>query len=175
MTKSIPLILKATLHATKAHRKQMRKHTDFPYIVHPLQVAQILAEETNYRVTPKIIAAAILHDVVEDTEENIDSFPQQVQRIVHLVSDPKESDSDKKDPAHRLAAIQRIRKNPDAIMVKMADRYSNLTEENDFSAKYRGKPDVQESTRNLLAVAKKAKLNKTDLYQKLSRLIPSGS
>lgn len=168
-TQSIPLILTATIHATKAHRAQVRKNTDIPYIVHPLQVAKILSEEPNYPVTPEIIAAAILHDVVEDTEETIDEFPKNVQIIVHLVSDPPEKNTD-----HRIAAIERIRHHPESILVKMADRYANLSEENDYSAQYRTKPDVQESTRHLLEVAKEANLQNTTLYQNLSRFVTVG-
>lgn len=164
---SIPLILTASIHATIAHRGQFRKGSDIPYITHPLQVARVIAAETRYPISPELIAAAILHDVIEDTHGNVDTFPEDVQRIVHLVSDLPGRHHD-----HRLAAIGRIRNHPDAIMVKMADRYSNLIEDSDFNVKYRAKESVQESTRALLVVAKEAGLENTDTYQCLFGVFP---
>jgi len=161
-----PLILTACIHATIAHRGQLRKGTDIPYVTHPLRVARVLTEETHYPVSSELIAAAILHDVVEDTEYDIDSFPEKVRKIVYLVSDPTGEGF-----GHRIEAIQRIRNEADAIMVKMADRYSNLSEINDYSAKYQAKPDVRESSRAVVMVAKEAGLEGTDLYLKLSDIV----
>lgn len=161
-----PLILTASIHASIAHRGQFRKGTDLPYLTHPLQVARILAEETKYPVSSELIAAAILHDVVKDTPMGVEKFPKVVQILVLLVSDPEI-----RDEHDRLGAIYRIRGHPDAIMIKMADRYSNLTEVNDYVEKYRAKPDVQESTRHLLAVAKEAQLEDTDFYLKLNAVM----
>jgi (p)ppGpp synthase/HD superfamily hydrolase len=164
---AIPLILTASIHATIAHRGQFRKGGDIPYITHPLQVARVIAAETRYPTSPELIAAAILHDVVEDTPENVDKFPEIVQQLVLLLSDLPGSHHD-----HRIAAIERIRNHPDAIMVKMADRYSNLIEETDFNVTYRAKESVQKSTRALLAVAKEAGLENTDTYQCLLGVFP---
>ena len=161
-----PLILTASIHATIAHRGQFRKGTDLPYVTHPLQVARILSEETKYPVSSELIAAAILHDVVEDTPMGIEKFPKVVQILVLLVSDP-----DNGGEHDRLGAIYRIRDHPDAIMIKVADRYSNLTEVNDYVEKYRAKPDVQESTKALLAIAREAQLEETDLYRKLNAVM----
>lgn len=137
--------------------------TDIPYVSHPFRVARIPAEETNYPVSTALITAAILHDVVEDTEIRIDQFPEDVHNLVFLLSYP-----DHEDTHDKVKAIHRIAGHPDALMIKMADRYANLTEENEFLEKYRSKPDVQESTTLLLAVAKEAGLDETDLYQKLN-------
>lgn len=51
--------------ATKAHEGQTRKHTGEPYIIHPIRVA-FAAAEAGLTVTA--IAAALLHDVIEDTD-----------------------------------------------------------------------------------------------------------
>jgi len=166
LTHDTPLILTASIHATIAHRGQFRKGTDIPYVTHPLQVSRILAEETKYPVSSELIAAAILHDVVEDTPMDVEKFPKVVQILVLLVTDPANENGH-----DRLGAIHRIQDHPDAIMIKMADRYSNLTEVNDYAVKYRAKPDVQESTRYLLTIAKEAKLNETDLYLKLNAVM----
>jgi GTP pyrophosphokinase len=53
--------------AEKAHAGQKRKSGE-PYILHPCQVARILTEEMEVR-NPEILAAALLHDTVEDVED----------------------------------------------------------------------------------------------------------
>ena len=166
LSHATPLILTASIHATIAHKGQVRNGTDIPYVTHPFKVARVLSEETKYPVSPELIAAAILHDVVEDTKCDVESFPDQVRKIVYLLSDPTG-----KDPDPRKTAIQRIKNYPDAIMVKMADRFCNLNEKNEYRAKYHAKPSVRESTRDLLNVAKDAGLYETDLYQKLIGIV----
>ncbi|OQA49775.1 MAG: hypothetical protein BWY45_03481 [Euryarchaeota archaeon ADurb.Bin294] len=61
--------------------------------------------------------------------------------------------------------------NPDAILIKMADRLANLEEQSGFTVKYRKKPDVRESTALLLGVAKSAGLDYTDTYQRLNDMM----
>src|SRR5690554_5665418 len=56
--------------AEKAHRGQVRKSGD-PYITHPVAVATILAD---LGMTPSTLAAALLHDTVEDTEYSLDAL-----------------------------------------------------------------------------------------------------
>lgn len=161
-----PLILTAAIHATIAHRTQFRKGTDIPYVTHPLQVARTLAKESKYPITSELIAAAILHDVVEDTTYDVESFPEPVRKIVHLLSDPSGGDID-----HRREAIIRIQNETDAIMVKMADRFCNLDEKNDYREKYHAKPSVRESTRALLMIAQEAGLDGTDIYRNLQEIV----
>lgn len=63
------LIEKARQLAHRAHDGQRRKYTGEPYIVHPEAVAKIVSSVTD---DPHVIAAAWLHDVVEDTSVTID-------------------------------------------------------------------------------------------------------
>ena len=58
------LIQEALMLAIKAHDGQRRKYTGEPYSVHPIGVSKIV-ETVDH--TPEMIAAALLHDVVEDT------------------------------------------------------------------------------------------------------------
>jgi guanosine-3',5'-bis(diphosphate) 3'-pyrophosphohydrolase len=64
----IPLIERAYTAAEKAHEGQKRKSGE-PYITHPVAVAQILAD---LGIGSKTIAAALLHDTVEDTAYTLD-------------------------------------------------------------------------------------------------------
>src|SRR5210317_1990930 len=69
----VALVLKAYEVGESAHRGQTRK-TGEPYILHPVAVAQILA---NMRMDHESIAAAILHDTIEDTPLTWDEIREQ--------------------------------------------------------------------------------------------------
>lgn len=58
------VVLKARDFATKAHGAQVRKFTNEPYMVHPIRVAHRLTKE---RFPDHVVAAAMMHDVLEDT------------------------------------------------------------------------------------------------------------
>lgn len=89
-----PAILKrAILFATEAHRGAFRKGTQIPYILHPLEAAAITATITcDYEV----LAAAVLHDVIEDTAvteaELREVFGSRVAELVCAESENKRAD-----------------------------------------------------------------------------------
>lgn len=70
---------KALDFATKAHGEQKRKYTNDPYIVHPIEVADIVAE---YLDREDAYIAALLHDVVEDTDVTLEDIQQAFGPIV---------------------------------------------------------------------------------------------
>lgn len=71
--------LQSTLElATTAHAAQQRKYTGEPYIVHPTSVAIAIEREGG---TESQIAAALLHDVVEDTEVNAEQLRARLHQI----------------------------------------------------------------------------------------------
>ena len=59
------LLEEAIIYSTIMYQGKVRKINNSPYILHPLEVAQILSAMTN---DIEIIAAGVLHDVVEDTD-----------------------------------------------------------------------------------------------------------
>ena len=70
MSQSTLLLLRAAAFAADKHRNQRRKdHARTPYINHPLAVARVLAEEGGVK-DPEILAAAILHDTLEDNSDH---------------------------------------------------------------------------------------------------------
>src|SRR5438874_3924659 len=75
--------------AAKAHRGQVRKGTDIPYISHPYAVGMMLAR-AGY--SEEVIAAGILHDTVEDTNITLEylreTFSEKVALIVEGCSEP---------------------------------------------------------------------------------------
>lgn len=121
-----PLLLAAADFAAKKHRDQRRKNGDVPYINHPLAVAHSLASEGSVD-DPITLAAAILHDTVEDTAtthgELVAAFGREVADVVGEVTDDKslpKAERKRQQIAH--AAVISTR----AKLVKLADKLDNL-------------------------------------------------
>jgi len=74
-----------TTFATNAHGEQRRKYTPEPYIVHPIRVMKLCAEYTD-KIT--ILCAALLHDVLEDTEVD----EKQMRDFLRSVMEDKKAD-----------------------------------------------------------------------------------
>lgn len=112
--------------ASKAHANQRRRYTDEPYIVHPIAVAEIVRSVPH---TPEMIAAALLHDVVEDTpvelEQIRNEFGDKVADLVDWLTDAsKPSDGNRAvrkaiDRRHSAAAPA------EAQTIKLADVIDN--------------------------------------------------
>lgn len=87
------MVEKAMIFAAKAHSGATRKGTDIPYIVHPMEVGAIAASITGER---EVIAAAILHDILEDTavtEAEVEKeFGSEVLRLIKSDSEDKRED-----------------------------------------------------------------------------------
>lgn len=87
---SMDIFDKAIVFAAKAHSGSFRKGTTTPYIVHPMEASAIVATMTDDKT---ILAAAVLHDVVEDTDYTIDDitkeFGEDVARLVSAESEDK--------------------------------------------------------------------------------------
>ena len=88
------MIHEALVYAMMAHRSigQKRNYTGEPYVVHPVEVMGLLLAHTTGRfLKPPVLAAALLHDVVEDTfvtiEDIMDQFGTDVARYVNGLTD----------------------------------------------------------------------------------------
>ena len=74
---------KAVKFAVEAHQGTERRGKGYPYIIHPMEAAAIVATMTN---DPEMLAAAILHDTVEDTDVTIEQIREQFgDRVAALV------------------------------------------------------------------------------------------
>ena len=83
------VIEKAIRFAVKAHAGALRKGTNLPYILHPLEAAAIAAQMTDDQ---EIIAATVLHDTIEDTETTAEDIRKEFgARIASLVSSNTEN------------------------------------------------------------------------------------
>ena len=114
--------------AREAHAPQKRK-TGEPYILHPIAVALIAAQELSLGANPVI--AAFLHDVVEDTDYTIDDIRERFgDDVVFLVSVVTKQKKDKYEMSRQLdnfkQMLNSIQYDIRAILVKLADRLHNM-------------------------------------------------
>ncbi|OGA21914.1 MAG: phosphohydrolase [Betaproteobacteria bacterium RIFCSPLOWO2_02_FULL_67_26] len=121
------LILKALEFAAVKHRDQRRKDKRAsPYINHPIELANVLWHEGGV-ADPVVIAAALLHDTVEDTEtswqELRGGFGDEVADVVLEVTDVKWL---KKTLRKRLQVAKAKYASERARLVKLADKICNL-------------------------------------------------
>ena len=124
------LIMKAYQYADKKHEGQLRKSNE-PYIIHPLEVAYIVS---TLELDDAAICAALLHDVVEDTDATLDDikneFGEEIAMLVDGVTKlgkianflDKEEEQVENYRKFFLAMAKDIR----VVMIKLADRLHNM-------------------------------------------------
>lgn len=122
------LVAKAAAYAAYAHDGQSRKGSALPYIVHPMEAAAIAATLTN---DPEVLAAALLHDVVEDcgvTDTELRTrFGKRVAMLVMSVSEQKEPDAQTSWQKRKLRTINHLRAaTREQLILTLADKLSNL-------------------------------------------------
>ena len=123
------LIRKAFDLAVEAHKDQRRKSGE-PYVYHPIAVAKIVANDIGLGATS--IAAALLHDVVEDTQYSLEYVEKEFGvKIAHIVDGLTKISNLNKETASIQAENYRkmlLTLNDDVrvILIKIADRYHNM-------------------------------------------------
>jgi GTP diphosphokinase / guanosine-3',5'-bis(diphosphate) 3'-diphosphatase len=127
--RGISLVLHAIKFSAEKHRNQRRKGVDaFPYINHPIDVADILWRIGSVRDIDTIVAA-ILHDTLEDTDatpsEIAALFGREVLALVEEVTDDK---SLPKEERKRLQVVTASYKSTSAKLIKLADKISNIND-----------------------------------------------
>lgn len=115
----------AVRFATEAHKGQVRKGTKKPYIVHPVEVAKIVATMTS---DDEILSAAVLHDTIEDcagvTKEILcERFGERVAELVAGESEDKSRTWEER----KGTTIQRLKtESRELQMIALADKLSNM-------------------------------------------------
>ena len=119
-------VLKAALFAADRHRNQRRKgHRGAPYINHPLAVAECLA--TAGIEDPDILAAALLHDTVEDTDTSITELEELFgPRVASIVAEVTDDKTLPKAERKRRQIASAPTKSYEAKLVKLSDKLCNL-------------------------------------------------
>ena len=124
------LLDRAILFAVRAHAGTERRGKGFPYIVHPMEAVSIVATMT---ADQELLAAAALHDTVEDTDVTVAqlsaAFGPRVARLVEEESDVFVEGLSESESWHgrKQAAIDRLsRASREAKMVALGDKLSNM-------------------------------------------------
>jgi GTP pyrophosphokinase len=122
----LSVIERAYTVAERAHRGQKRRSGE-PYITHPIAVAQILAE---LGVAPVAIAAALLHDTVEDTEYTLEQLTEEFgDEIAMLVDGVTKLDKVKYGDSAQAETVRKMvvamSKDIRVLVIKLADRLHN--------------------------------------------------
>jgi (p)ppGpp synthase/HD superfamily hydrolase len=119
------LLDKALKVAVARHDGQYRKHTELPFVIHPITVMYLL---TTWGIQDEeILAAALLHDTLEDTDlDELTIWKEFGQRVANFVQDlTKDEDEDKEEYLNGF-----VNKSIEVILIKVADRLINTL---DFS------------------------------------------
>ncbi|MEW6209790.1 MAG: bifunctional (p)ppGpp synthetase/guanosine-3',5'-bis(diphosphate) 3'-pyrophosphohydrolase [Acidobacteriota bacterium] len=125
----LEMLRRAYLFSARQHRGQTRKSGE-PYLVHPLEVANILAE---LKLDPICVVTGLLHDIVEDTDTSIETIEEYFgNEIAHLVdgltkiAKLKHASAEEQQALNMrkmlLAMVDDVR----VILVKLADRLHNM-------------------------------------------------
>ncbi|MCS6820323.1 MAG: RelA/SpoT family protein [Microscillaceae bacterium] len=128
------LVKKAFKMAVEAHKKDRRKSGE-PYIYHPIAVAQIVVDEIG--LGPTAVVAALLHDVVEDSEITLETiekeFGPKIARIIDGLTKIKTSnknielsDSVSEQAENYRKMVLALSEDVRVIMIKLADRLHNM-------------------------------------------------
>lgn len=114
--------------ATQKHSGQLRKYTGEPYIVHPVAVAEIVRSVTH---TKEMIAAALLHDTVEDTDATLDEvealFGAKVAELVEALTDVSKPEDGNRKKRKTMDREHTAKASPDAKTIKLADLIDNTS------------------------------------------------
>lgn len=168
------IVFEALSFASAMHRSQRRKdNRDTPYINHPIDVAKMLVTVGGINDTD-VLAAAILHDTIEDTEateEDIDSlFGKKIKKLVLECTDDK---SLPKQERKRLQVLQAPHKSESAKCIKLADKISNVRDISEHPPAFWPIARVREYldwTEKVVAGLRGANKNLEDLYDRTLEL-----
>jgi (p)ppGpp synthase/HD superfamily hydrolase len=137
------LVKKATQFSMDAHNGQFRKESGLPYIVHPALVAWLVFGFKRSKNLDALIAAALLHDTIEDCEVSADTIdsefgPLVSSLVVELTNDKTVTGTEEKY-AHMTAKI--LTMSSYALTIKLCDFLANLSDcgESAFGVQFRKK------------------------------------
>jgi (p)ppGpp synthase/HD superfamily hydrolase len=130
------LILRAAKFAHQSHEGQRRKFSDTPFIMHPIRVAGRVA--TLSTSTEVMVAAAFLHDVVEDTPVKLaeieDQFGSDVALLVEHLTEPSLGMNAPRAERKAIDVEYMKQADPRAQVIRLVDRIDNLRDMTGASA-----------------------------------------
>ncbi|MDO4807387.1 MAG: HD domain-containing protein [Coriobacteriales bacterium] len=179
------MLEEAIVYATIMHQGKVRKFGGRPFILHPMEVAQILSTMTD---DMEVITAGILHDVVEDTDGTLDEIQKRFgERVARLV----DSESEDEFPGEDVSATWQRRKEGSLLLLRrsrdtgvkmlwLADKLANLrslsqtySEQGEamWSGLHQGDPERQLWYYKSVAEALELSLNRTGAFKELVKHI----
>lgn len=125
------LVSEAIVFSTKAHDGMRRRKSDAPYILHPMEVGAIIGSMTDKQ---EVIAAGVLHDVVEDAGITIEEIGEKFgARVMELVASETENKREELPPEQtwlirKEESIEKLRTTNDieVLMLWIGDKLSNI-------------------------------------------------
>lgn len=131
------LVMQAISFAARSHQGQSRKDQVTPYVAHPMRVLFVLANIFNVR-DPEVLAAAVLHDTIEDTTTDFDElakhFGERVARYVALLSKDSRLPEHDRERSYLAALAQAP---VEVKLCKLGDAYDNLLDAEGLSQEAR--------------------------------------
>lgn len=126
--KNTELLLNAISFATRAHKGQFRKDNETPYVSHVFRVCITLRHVFGVD-DERILAAAVLHDTIEDTTTDFDdlnkAFGHEIATWVGLLSKDKRMIEDQREKAY----FERLKSAPlEVKLIKLADLHDNIVD-----------------------------------------------
>lgn len=107
---------------------QRRKYTNDPYWVHPVSVAEIVK---SVRHTSNMVAAALLHDTVEDTDATIDDIQEEfgydIADLVYWLTDVSKPEDGNRAQRKAIDRAHTAKAPPEAKTIKLADLIDNTS------------------------------------------------
>ncbi len=127
----IDIVSEAIVFSTMAHDGMRRRKSKSPYILHPMEVGVIVGSMTDDQ---EVIAAAILHDVVEDAEISIEEIGEKFgARVMALVASETENKRDELPPEEtwrirKEESLEKLRTTDDidVLIIWIGDKLSNI-------------------------------------------------
>lgn len=118
------MIKKAAEFAARAHEGAVRKGSNIPYIVHPYEAAVIVSGLTS---DPEVIAAALLHDVIEDAGITYECIVEQFGvRVADMVKGESEDKSKTWQERKQATICHMAKASRDEKIICLGDKLSNL-------------------------------------------------
>ena len=125
------LVSEAIVFATEAHDGMRRRKSEVPYVLHPLEVSAIVGTMTD---TQEVIAAALLHDVVEDAGITMEAIGEKFgARVMELVASETENKREDLPPEEtwlirKEESIEKLRtcNDEEIMMLWIGDKLSNI-------------------------------------------------
>ncbi len=178
-------IEEAIIYATVMHQGKVRKLGNTPYILHPLEVAQILSTLTNDEDT---IAAGILHDIVEDTDGTLEEIEKRFgERVAFLVSSESENKFPDESPGvtwkrRKEDSLNALKSTQDqgVKMLWLADKLANIRSlagnysehgEKVWESFHQHDPEMHRWYYSTIAEQLELSLNKTGAFKELIKHI----